>query len=257
VIAGRPAAVAVPEPVRQLAGDAPVTAVWRNELGGLTFRVGDARYVKWSPHNAGIDLSREAARLAWAGQWLPVPRVLDRGSDATASWLVTAALPGRSAVDEHWLGRPAEAAARVGAALRLLHDTLPVAECPFSWSAGDRIGRARGYDEAWWRAGAERHPAAAGRSKAELLELLAAVPPVDRLVVCHGDACVPNVLLEPAGFVDLGSLGVADRWADLAVCSWSLEWNHGPGHQEAFFAGYRIEPDPERIGYYRLLWDLS
>ena len=55
---------------------------------------------------------------------------------------------------------------------------------------------------------------------ARALELAADIPPVDRLVVCHGDACAPNTLLTDdgrwSGHVDLGQLGVADRWADLA-----------------------------------------
>jgi kanamycin kinase len=80
-------------------------------------------------------------------------------------------------------------------------------------------------------------------------------------VVCHGDACAPNTLLDEsaavAGYVDLGSLGVADRWADLAVASWSLGWNYGTEYESAFFDAYGIEPDPDRIGYYRLLWDLG
>ena len=51
----------IPEVVRELAGDAP-RAVWRNDLGGLTFRVGD-RYLKWNPRTTGIDLERERRRL--------------------------------------------------------------------------------------------------------------------------------------------------------------------------------------------------
>ena len=84
-------------------------------------------------------------------------------------------------------------------------------------------------------------------------------PPIDRLVVCHGDACVPNTLVGDDGqwtaHVDLGSLGLADRWADLAVASENLDANFGPGHQPAFFAAYGIEPDEERIAYYRALWN--
>ena len=52
-----------------------------------------------------------------------------------------------------------------------------------------------------------------------------------------------------------GSLGVADRWADLAIASWSLEWDYGPGHERPFWDAYGIEPDPERIALYRRLWD--
>jgi kanamycin kinase len=50
---------------------------------------------------------------------------------------------------------------------------------------------------------------------------------------------------------------VADRWADLAIASWSLGWNFGPGWEAAFYAAYGIAPDPERIAYYRLLWELG
>jgi kanamycin kinase len=32
------------------------------------------------------------------------------------------------------------------------------------------------------------------------------------------------------GYVDLGDLGVADRWAGLAVAKLSLRWNH-PGRR--------------------------
>lgn len=28
------------------------------------------------------------------------------------------------------------------------------------------------------------------------------------------------------------ALGVADRWADLAVATWSTTWNYGPGWEE-------------------------
>lgn len=79
--------------------------------------------------------------------------------------------------------------------------------------------------------------------------------------MCHGDACVPNTLLHDNGafaaHVDLGSLGVADRWADLAVAAWSTEWNYGPGFDETVYAAYGIAADRERIAYYRLLWDLA
>jgi kanamycin kinase len=108
---------------------------------------------------------------------------------------------------------------------------------------------------------AEWHPDHRGLSPREALTRLADRPPVDQLVVCHGDACAPNTLLRDdgtcAGHVDLGALGVADRWADLAVATWSLDWNYGPGWQPVLLEAYGVEPDPPRIAYYRLLWDLS
>ena len=93
------------------------------------------------------------------------------------------------------------------------------------------------------------------------LGVLAEPPAIDRLVVCHGDACSPNTLLAPdghlAGHVDLGSLGVADRWADLAVATWATEWNYGVGWEGPLLEAYGVASDPARTSYYRLLWDLG
>lgn len=48
---------------------------------------------------------------------------------------------------------------------------------------------------------------------------------------------------------------MADRWADLAVMSLSLEWNY-TGYDEAdFWNAYGLEPDKQRIAYYRALWN--
>lgn len=57
--------------------------------------------------------------------------------------------------------------------------------------------------------------------------------------------------------VDVGRLGLADRWSDLAVASMSLEWNDGAGLESLFWRAYGIEPDVERIAYYRALWDAA
>jgi kanamycin kinase len=50
---------------------------------------------------------------------------------------------------------------------------------------------------------------------------------------------------------------VADRWADLAVAAWSMEWNFAPGYDGAVYDAYGVAPDQERIAYYRLLWDMA
>lgn len=207
--------------MRAVLGSGSLEAVWRNELGGLTFRLRD-RYAKWSPPGAP-DLDLERSRLAWAAPFHPVPEVLDLLRDDDGQVLVTRAMPGSSAVE----AEPGVAARALGAGLRALHDDLPVAGCPFTWSAEERGGA---------------HP-----------------PPIDELVVAHGDPCVPNTLVGTDGrwtaHVDLGRLGLADRWADLAVASDNLTRNFGPGWEDAFFAAYGIVRDEPRIRYYRELWD--
>jgi kanamycin kinase len=170
-------------------------------------------------------------------------------------------VPGESAISARWKSDPETAVTAIGSGLRELHDTLPVDRCPFTWSAESRIADARGRD-----AQGRIDPAKWGEEHQHLtldeaFDLLDATPPTDRLVVCHGDACAPNTLIAAdgscTGHVDLGSLGIADRGADLATTTWSSIWTYGPGWEETLLAAYGVEPDAERTAYYRLLWDLD
>ncbi|REJ03850.1 aminoglycoside 3'-phosphotransferase [Microbacterium bovistercoris] len=238
--------VAVPDRVRDLAHGAALECVWLNDIGGLTFRAtpaaGDVFFIKWGPRNAETSLRDEAERMTWAGRFIRVPRVLDQGDDDTHEWLVTAAIDGESAVAPRWVAEPAVAVRAVGEGLRMLHDRLPASECPWDWGVPSRIANA------------------AGRG-IRVPEHLREAPPVERLVVCHADACCPNTLIGDDGrvlaHVDLAALGTADRWADIAVASMSTEWNYGPGWEDALIEAYGVEPDRERLAYYRDLWNAT
>jgi kanamycin kinase len=187
--------------------------------------------VKWNPGHNGIDLERERVRLAFISTRHPAPRVLDHGAEGTAQWLVTAALPGEHAVGDTWRARRREALRAIAAGLRAIH-SIPVHDVPEQWAAEGWVGRT---------------PASLGPR-----------PPIVDPVVVHGDACAPNTLISPdgrwTGNVDFGDLAVGDRWADLAVASSSLDWNFGEGHQRELFDAYGIEPDEDRIHWYRRLW---
>lgn len=149
--------------------------------------------------------------------------------------LLTRALPGESAVAGRWKAEPEVALRALGTGLRQLHD-VALDGCPYSWSVDDRL-----------------------RSADVEAQALSEAPSVDRLVLCHVDPCAPNTLLSTDGsflaHVDLGRLGAADRWADLAVTSMSLEWNYPSYDEFIFWNACGIEPDPHRIDYYRKLWN--
>ena len=228
--------VEVPDWVDALAGGASVTPVWRNEEGGVTFRFGvGERFLKVQRPTLDWDPDAERVRLAWVGAFVPAPRVLDHGVRRELHWVLTEGLPGRSAVDAVWRARPEVAVPSLGRGLRRFHDAVPVDGCPFSWSVQDRVEH-YGLDAIF----------------------LNQVPSLD-VVVCHGDACNPNFLLggdgEVCGYVDLGGLGVADRWADLAPALMSLGWNYGPGWEATFLAAYGVSDDPVKRGFYSALWD--
>jgi kanamycin kinase len=227
-IAGPPVGdVVVPPEVAALAAGAPARCVWANQLGGLTFEIGDT-FVKWAPPGGPVALLDEAERLQWAARFVAVPEVLDAGP----TWIRTRRVPGTSAVDVE----PSVAVCAIGEGLRMLHDTLPLDDCPFSWSVDSRLTRA-------------------------VAPVTAVRPTIDRLVVCHGDACAPNTLVGDdghcSGHVDFAHMGVADRWADIAIATWSTVWNYGEGWEDVLLAAYGIDPDPERTAYYRMLWDAT
>lgn len=220
----------VPTVVLELAGRTQPELAWRNDLGGLTFRIGD-RYVKWNPRRTGVDLRRERDRLDWLIGRHPAPRVLEWGEDDEAQWLITAALPGGCAVGDVWRARRSEAIQAIATGLRAIH-AVPIDDVPASWAKESWVGR--------------------------MPPSLGPRPLLDGPVLVHGDACAPNTLISDdgrwTGNVDLGDLAVGDRWADLAVASMSLDWNFGEGHQQEFFDAYGVAPDRERIAYYRALW---
>lgn len=227
--------------------------------GSVVWRVGP-HHVKHLPAGEpGPGVGAEAARLRWLGPHLPAPEVVVvSDDDGGGGWLVTATLPGRPAhrADHH---PDAEVLVRaVGDALRRLH-ALPAAVCPFDagWHRLDEevaanlaAGRidTSAFDQPFCRYGAER-----------LVELWRQGRPTDDVpVVVHGDATLPNVLVDGSqltGFVDVGRLGVGDRHLDLAVAHRSIHRNLGPAAVFAFYDAYGTDPDLARLEHH-LLGDL-
>jgi kanamycin kinase len=221
--------VPVPEVVTDIAAGRTVVAVWINELGGVTFAVdGGCEYVKVAPPEWAHHLVAEAARLHWAAAYVRAPRVIGSGdgppqAGGAPRWLHTAGLPGRSAVDPRWVADPRTAARAIGAGLRMLHDALPVDDCPFG-------------PPLW------------------VTDSL----PADRLVICHGDACAPNTLIDDDGRLRARRPRRPRRRRSLG--------RPGGGHAVAvvelrrltegdLFDAYGVEPDATRIAYYRGLWN--
>ena len=223
-------------------------------LSGAAVARSKGRYRKVSD-DPRHDLVGEGERLTWLReQGIPAAEVLE----CRPGYLLTAEVPGRSAADE-W---PAESHPRVIDALaeltRALH-ALPVAGCPFDRRLAVTIPEALAAEPDLADLDAER----VGWSRERLVaELLATRPAEEDLVVCHGDLCLPNVLLDPetvrvTGVIDVGRLGVADRWVDLALATRSIDNDrnpqYGPGTDARYLASYGIAPDEPKINFYRLL----
>jgi len=242
-------------------GSSAAHFVWRNDEGGLTFVSDDgAHYLTWVPSALSAGLLGATERAAWVRQFVPAPRFGPVRITGDGAWCVSDALAGASAIGPWGQAHPREAARAIGAGLRQLHDAAPVGQCPFRWALAPRLARARDrlQTSPAWRDAPDDY--FADWTDTEAREVLALEPAPD-LVVCHGDACSPNYLVDDygncTGIVDVGALGVADRWADLAVASWSINWNFSPGWEGELFDAYGIARDEPKLRFYRLMWQLS
>lgn len=237
-------------------------AVTVGESDTSVYRQGDV-FAKCCALPGVPDLRDERDRVDWLSETgVPGATVVDWLESSTGACLMTTAVRGVAGT-----ALPAsvqlKAMESLGRTLRELHS---LRDCPFSRPLSSVIAQAADVvrrdavnpafltDE--WRL----------LSPEELLEQVVAESPyieasVD-LAVCHGDACLPNVFFDPdtlevTGLIDVGRLGVADRYSDLALATIQLqdEWSADPA---PFLAAYGLPvPDQRRLEFYRLLDPLT
>lgn len=241
----------------------PVTT---GESEAAVFRSADAaRYAKCVPATDAACLEDERDRVAWLrDQGVPGPRVLDWHSGDVGACLVTSAVLGVPAdqVPAADLGASWE---RIADAVRGLHE-VPVEQCPFRRDLDGMVAMAR---DVVARDAVNPQFLPVEQQHTPATELLARLlPQVARrrdqeaadMVVCHGDLCLPNIILGPetlevSGFINLGRLGLADRYADLALLlanareTWQDE-EQARAADAAFAERYGIALDHDRLAFY-------
>lgn len=161
-----------------------------------------------------------------------------------------------TAIDDGLRGDPARLVPLLAEGLRRVH-ALPVAACPFDNRPAVAHERARRRVAAGMVDPADVYPwGAYPTADAALARLEELVPREPELVVCHGDYCLPNVLFDGwrlSGYIDLGLLGVTDRWHDLADALRSVTRNCGPGWEEPFLEAYGAARDAAKLEFFGLL----
>jgi aminoglycoside 3'-phosphotransferase-2 len=176
-------------------------------------------------------------------------------AEGGAQWLVMTALPGVNALQSTLA--PRAKVGLVAQALSALH-ARRVKTCPFDESLDHKIARARENVAAGLVNESAFDDANIGRSAASLLRtLLRTRPSTEDRVVTHGDACLPNFMIDDgafAGFVDCARVGMADRYQDLALACRSIEYNLGEEWIGPFLHAYGLQQvDRRRLAFYRLL----
>ncbi|MGV9719556.1 phosphotransferase [Nocardia beijingensis] len=239
--------IPLPPTVAALLGAAPSWSDRHEGMSGEVVRVDGVYWLKRGPKAVA-----EYQRLTWLrDRGLRVPEVAAFEDDVLV--LADAGAPS-------WSADTGAGAASIGTALgtllRRLH-SIPVAECPFDERLDVVLARARRNVVEGLVDADDFDDDNTGATPAEILaRLLAQRPEGEDLVVAHGDFTPPNVLTNGV-LLDVGGLGVADRYRDLALAARDLRADHGEAEAAAFFAAYGLaEPDESRLTYYQLLDEL-
>lgn len=214
-------------------------------------------FLKSEVIDAFSELGDEIARLRWLqAQGQPVPTVIATAEEAGRRWLLMSALPGRDLASSPELA-PQQLVELLADALRGLHG-LPLTACPFDQRLASRLQAAQARVEAGLVDADDFDDERLGQSPQQVFaELCSTRPDHEDLVVSHGDACLPNLMVVEgrfSGFIDCGRLGVADRYQDLALAARSLVYNFDNTRWVApLFKRYGMVADERRLAFYRLL----
>lgn len=250
---------------------------WETVAGGesgasLVYDRGTQRYAKVVSSERVAELAAERDRCVWISQTaVPSVPVLDWRQTDVGACLVTQAVLGvpASELDAQAL---LKAWPSLAGAVRALHD-LATDRCPYDRSLAWMMPLARA-SVVEGRVVADFLPVALqGTPPAQILEQIERELPVrvaqERadLVVCHGDLCLPNILVDPdAGrvkaLIDVGRLGTADLYGDIALLlatageTWPDEAIARQADQQ-FARLYGTQLDPERQDFYLRLDPLT
>lgn len=233
------------------------------EAGAAVYRVAQpGRLDLYLKHGRGAvaeALVDEMVRLRWLQGRLPVARLVHFEAASSEAWLLTRALPGRTAYQ--WLcdspERMPQIVTTLARTLARLHH-LPVSSCPFQAPLTQRLAQAQRRLDAGLIDTDDFDDARQGWTPQQVWrELQRLQPTTHDAVVCHGDYSLDNLLLDRegrlTGVIDLGRLGVADRFQDLAIL-WNCLDEFGPQAQRQLFAAYGLAPpDRRRLDFYLCL----
>ncbi|MDV6374537.1 APH(3') family aminoglycoside O-phosphotransferase [Deinococcus arenicola] len=252
----------LPPPLRRVLPAARWERVGVGESGAGVWK--SQRYVVKVQERGGLPfpstLQQERERLRWLAGRVPVPRVVGYEVEGGVEYLALTRVPGLDASHPDVLFHPDRLVDLLARALRELH-ALPLRECPFKMSLSVTLPHVRERVAAGVVDETDFDDEREGRTAISIFNELARTRPASEdLVVTHGDACLPNFIVNGEfieGLIDVGRAGIADRHADLALTHRSLVRNLNAEYAEQFLELYgRERVDAGKLAYYRLLDEL-
>lgn len=222
--------------------------------------------------NVSKETENEVRVCKWLRGKLPVPEIIEYTVVEDRAYCLMTRIRGKMLCEDVYMNDPELLLGLVTQAMKLLW-SVDIRECPCDNSLDIQLEMARYQVENDLVQIENAEPETFGKngfgSPAELFCWLEDHRHEEELVFSHGDFCLPNVLADGdkvTGFIDLGRMGIADRWRDIAICDRSLRHNfEGTYNGGIPYKGYSsdrllkslgIKEDKEKWDYYILLDEL-
>lgn len=218
-------------------------------------------FLKHGRDEVADDVTDEMVRLRWLAGHTSVPSVQRFARTRDEAWLLMSAIPGKTAyqvLEENADARFSVVDA-IAAFLRRVH-AIPISECPFNSDYTYRLSRARARIDSGLVDADDFDKERKGLTPEEVWEEMQHLLPFSaEPVVTHGDFSPDNLLMNEGdilGCIDVGRLGIADRYQDLAIL-WSRLGEFGSSLQERFFQQYGIaDMDCRKLQFHLMLDEL-
>lgn len=221
---------------------------------------------------ADSETENEVQVCRWLDGRIPTPRVVEYLVEGDTAYSLMTRVRGKMLCDPFYMNHPDVLLDTMVQAFRMLW-AVDIGDCPCDSSLDVKLARAAYLVEHGLVDMELTEPETFGEngfsSPRALLQWLEANRPGEEPVLSHGDFCLPNLFAEAGrvtGFIDLGRMGTADRWQDLALAYRSLKHNFegvysGGKRYEGFppkllFERLGIEADRDKLNYYILLDEL-
>lgn len=181
--------------------------------------------------DSSTSMAEQVQMMQWLEGKIPIPHVLAYEVLNGKSFLLMSRIDGKMSCDIYYLEHPHVLLKALASGLKMLWE-VDVRECPRIRNLDAELKEARMRVENDLVDMDNVEPTTFGlggfKNPKHLLEWLETNQPTFEPVLSHGDYCLPNIFLENAqikGFIDLGNVGVGDKWRDIALCYRSLKHN--------------------------------
>ena len=213
----------------------------------------------------------ESLMMDWLKNKISVPECICNFAENGKNYLLMSKISGKMSCEDEFMKDPKLLVSILSDAIKSLWK-VDISACPVKNDLSTVLKEAEYRVEHGLVDVDDAEPETFGKSgfkdPEELLSWLYDNKPEEDFVLSHGDFCLPNLFINNnkfSGFVDIGRMGIADKYQDIALCYRSLDHNfsgvysgkaYGGYDEKMFFDALGIEPDFDKIRYYILLDEL-